>query len=36
MFDERWPPEAEELAEALGAAPAKHCPPEALRVVGQR
>jgi hypothetical protein len=31
MFDERWPQEAEELAEALGAVLAKHCPPDLLR-----
>ena len=33
MFDERWPQEAEELADALAAVLAKHCPPEALRAL---
>ena len=31
MFDERWPQEAEELADALAAVLAKYCPPDALR-----
>ncbi|QLL09821.1 acyl-CoA dehydrogenase family protein [Mycobacterium vicinigordonae] len=31
MFDERWPQEAEELADALAAVLAKHCSPETLR-----
>ncbi len=34
MFDERWPEEAEELAEALTAVLAKHCPPDTLRGMG--
>lgn len=33
MFDERWPQEAEELADALAAVLSKHCPPEALRAL---
>lgn len=33
MFDERWPREAEELADALTAILTKHCPPEALRAL---
>jgi len=33
MFDERWPQEAEELADALAAVLAKYCPPEALRTL---
>ncbi len=32
MFDERWPKEAEELADALAAVLTKYCPPETLRV----
>jgi alkylation response protein AidB-like acyl-CoA dehydrogenase len=31
MFDERWPKEAEELADALAAVLTKYCPPETLR-----
>ena len=33
MFDERWPQEAEELADALAGVLAKYCPPDALRVL---
>lgn len=33
MFDERWPPEAEELGDALAAVLAKYCPPETLRAL---
>lgn len=33
MFDERWPSEAEELADALDAVLAKYCAPEALRAL---
>lgn len=33
MFDERWPPEAEELGEALAAVLAKYCTPDALRAL---
>ena len=36
MFDERWPQEAEELADALAAVLTKYCPPEALRAFRQR
>ncbi|MEO7005545.1 MAG: acyl-CoA dehydrogenase family protein [Terrimesophilobacter sp.] len=33
MFDERWPVEAEELAEALEAVLAKYCRPDILRAI---
>jgi hypothetical protein len=33
MFDERWPPDAEELADALAAVLAKYCAPETLRAL---
>ncbi len=33
MFDERWPQEAEELADSLATVLSKHCPPEALRAL---
>lgn len=33
MFDERWPVEAEELAEALEAVLAKYCAPDVLRLI---
>jgi hypothetical protein len=33
MFDERWPRQAEELADALAAVLTKHCPPQALRAM---
>ena len=33
MFDERWPQEAEELADALAAVLTKYCPTDALRVL---
>lgn len=36
MFDERWPTEAEELADALAAVLVKYCAPDVLRAMGAR